>query len=158
MAAVPPTLPAESLRLPRSPLGERLAWGVAAALCLTLLGVAAGLQPASEGMGTHTQLGFPDCSWPMVAGIPCPACGMTTSFALAADASLLESARTQPFAAILAILTATGVWFAGYAAVTGARIGGYLRELLAPRVMYGFVALLLVAWVYKIITFGGTAQ
>lgn len=143
--------------MPRAPLGERLAWGVAATAGMTVLGVAAWLKPAAEGLGTHTQMGFAQCSWPIVAGIPCPACGMTTSFAHAADASLLESAQTQPFAAILAILTASGVWIAGYAAVSGARLGGCFRGLLAARVMYAFVALLLVAWVYKIITFGGTS-
>ena len=33
-------------------------------------------------MGTHQQLGLPPCNFVTLTGYPCPACGMTTSFAL----------------------------------------------------------------------------
>ena len=51
--------------------------------CLFLLcgfAVAASLIPDPRGFGTHQQLGFSPCSFEPVFGLPCPSCGMTTSF------------------------------------------------------------------------------
>ncbi|MCA9133980.1 MAG: DUF2752 domain-containing protein [Planctomycetales bacterium] len=50
---------------------------------LALLGVARTLDPAAVGYGTHRQLGLPPCFSLVAWGAPCPACGMTTSWALA---------------------------------------------------------------------------
>ncbi|MFQ5733941.1 MAG: DUF2752 domain-containing protein [Planctomycetaceae bacterium] len=52
--------------------------------CLFLLGgfsVAVMLSPDPRGFGTHQRLGLPPCSIRSSLGIPCPTCGMTTSFA-----------------------------------------------------------------------------
>ena len=38
------------------------------------------LRPDSRGFGTHQRLGLPPCSVRFLFGIPCPTCGMTTSF------------------------------------------------------------------------------
>ena len=46
--------------------------GFALARCLT---------PSPAGLGTHQQLGLPPCTMRVLTGQPCPACGMTTSFA-----------------------------------------------------------------------------
>ena len=46
-------------------------------------------------MGTHQQLGLPPCSSIALFGVRCPACGMTTSWALAANLELLPSIRTN---------------------------------------------------------------
>lgn len=75
---------------------ERLVVAALSLCAITLLSVAAWLQPASAGMGTHTQLGIPACSWPATIGLPCPSCGMTTAFALAADGRFFDSFRAQP--------------------------------------------------------------
>lgn len=64
--------------------------GVLLALALALVAVfvtAWRLNPYREDgsalhMATHQQLGLPPCSFVDQTGIPCPACGMTTSFAL----------------------------------------------------------------------------
>ena len=47
---------------------------------LAMLAVATWLQPSPEGLGTHQQLGFPPCTFRVVFGVPCPSCGMTTSW------------------------------------------------------------------------------
>lgn len=45
-----------------------------------LLAVAGWLQPDPRGVGTHERLGLPPCYWQEVWNIPCPSCGMTTSW------------------------------------------------------------------------------
>lgn len=70
-----------------------------------VLGIAAALEPATAGVGTHMQLGLNGCSVLMSTGWPCPMCGMTTTFAHMADASPLDAVRTQPFGVVLFMLT-----------------------------------------------------
>jgi hypothetical protein len=46
-------------------------------------------------MATHTQLGLPECSMVRVTGKPCPACGMTTSFALLVHGDVWSSLKAN---------------------------------------------------------------
>ncbi|MCS6977955.1 MAG: DUF2752 domain-containing protein [Gemmatales bacterium] len=103
----------------------RIGWWVR----LTLLGVAvaiagvfavaAWLRPSSAGLGTHRQLGLPPCSFYIVTGgVPCPSCGMTTSFCHLVRGQILESLRANPVGTLLAgfcllmlpYCTVCGVW------------------------------------------------
>lgn len=67
-------------RIPIGPLlrAGLLAWSVflVAGFC-----VSARLQPSPQGFGTHQQLGLPPCAFQSRFQVPCPSCGMTTSFA-----------------------------------------------------------------------------
>ncbi|NBO19844.1 MAG: DUF2752 domain-containing protein, partial [Proteobacteria bacterium] len=38
------------------------------------------LTPDARGLGTHEQLGLPPCGFYLWYGLPCPSCGMTTSW------------------------------------------------------------------------------
>ena len=49
--------------------------------CATVLLIASWLTPDPRGLGSHTKLGMPRCEFEYRTGIPCPSCGMTTSFA-----------------------------------------------------------------------------
>lgn len=138
----------------RSSLPERLGASAVALVCLGVLGVAAWLSPASEGHGTHTQLGMPACTWVQVMDKPCPTCGMTTSFTHAAEGSWGDSLAAQPFGAFLALMTAVIFWGATHQALTGSRIGSAAQGLLRRSVVAGFVVLVLAAWGYKIATWG----
>jgi hypothetical protein len=60
--------------------------GVLAGLAVVFT-IAALLDPyrgdgSARQMETHTQMGLPPCSFKTMSGLPCPSCGMTTSFAL----------------------------------------------------------------------------
>ena len=117
--------------------------------------MAAWLQPASAGMGTHTQLGIPACSWPATVGLPCPSCGMTTAFALAADGRFLDSFRAQPMGFLLAIVTAGFAVVSSYAALTGSRMLSAITDKIGGRFWWFFGAAILLSWGYKMLTFGG---
>src|SRR5262245_12089537 len=62
-------------------------------------------------MATHTQLGMPPCNFVILAGKPCPSCGMTTSFALLVRGDVSASLRANWAGTLIAILWAlTMVW------------------------------------------------
>lgn len=128
---------------------ERLVAGLASLACAGVLGIGAWLEPATPGHGTHTQLGLPPCGWATVLGFPCPTCGMTTSFAHAADGNLAASFSAQPAGCLMAVATAIGFWCTLHVAVTGSRLGGPAAALLRPRSMWVVAGLCLAAWAYK---------
>jgi hypothetical protein len=81
--------------------------------------VAARLQPAAQGLGTHHQLGLPPCTTRILWGVRCPACGMTTSWAHFVRGEWKQSAAANCGGLLLAILTVASLPFAGLAAMTG---------------------------------------
>lgn len=125
--------------------------------CLGLLGLAASLKPALDGVGTHQQLGLPPCGWMIASGKPCPTCGMTTAFAHAARGDLAASFITQPFGSVLAVIVAAGFWVGLHASLTGSRVAVLCGTLLRPRVMWLVVAAAALAWAYKLCVIGGAA-
>lgn len=54
-------------------------------------------------MATHTQLGLEPCNMVVATGKPCPACGMTTSFALLMHADPSASLRANWVGTLLAL-------------------------------------------------------
>jgi hypothetical protein len=74
---------------------------------LFLLGgfsLAYALEPDPRGYGTHQRLGLPPCTFRALFGIPCPSCGMTTSFAHFAHGHLWQAFRANPGGGLLAIV------------------------------------------------------
>ena len=100
---------------------------------LTVLMVARSLSPDPSGMGTHTQLGLGGCGILLTTGVPCPMCGMTTTFSHMAHFELLAALRNQPFGVFLFLLTIFA-FFIG------------LAEVLLPRNRLAKVWKLLQRW------------
>lgn len=119
---------------------------------LSVLAVGAWMQPATEGHGTHTQLGLKPCMWAVSLDAPCMTCGMTTSFAHAGEGQWISSFLNQPMGALLVVLTSVIFWGGLVQALSGARIGTMIQPALRPRVFIALLGLLLVAWGYKVIT------
>ena len=86
---------------------------------LGLLLVARFLEPAASGMGTHQQLGLPPCSSILLWGMPCPACGMTTSWSLFTRGQWLESASVNIGGFLLALIALAYVPAGCYFGFTG---------------------------------------
>jgi hypothetical protein len=135
---------------PRADATERVLAGLVAIGCLAILIVAAWLRPDPSGMGTHRQLGLPDCGWKLATGYPCPTCGMTTAFAHAAGGDLWASAQTQPMGMVLAVLTSAGFWVSLHVALTGSRVGLLAGRLVRPRWLIVAGVLGLASWGYAV--------
>ena len=80
------------------------AFGVAL-MSVVLLSVAFILNPSREGVGTHRQLGLPECGWILAADVPCPTCGMTTAWSHTVRDEFPTAFMTQPLGLILAFIT-----------------------------------------------------
>ena len=66
-----------------------------------VLTIALWLQPDPVGMGTHQQLGLSPCGFLLVCELPCPMCGMTTTFSHLAHLQILQGIQNQPFGGVL---------------------------------------------------------
>ena len=128
----------------------RLTAAAVACGCLTLLLLAAYLQPAHGGVATHLGLGLQPCQWLVRTGLPCPACGMTTSFAWLVRGNLMASFYVQPMGATVAILDAAGFWLAGYAAVSGKPTYRLLERVPSKYYLFVLPAWAIAAWAWKI--------
>ena len=134
---------------------RRVIAAVIGACCLALLLLAASLKPDPSGTGTHTQLGLPTCGWVLSMDLPCPTCGYTTAFTATVHGRFLEGFLAQPVGAILAL--ATAVFFLGSMLIvlTGAPLENILGRFWTPRVTWTLLAVIILAWVYKMLRFRG---
>jgi hypothetical protein len=149
---------AESVPLIFSPPVRRqtLAWSgrllaVAISLaCLAVLVTAALLTPNPNGFGTHEQMGFAACSWLNIFGIPCPFCGMTTSFAWFVRGNIAASLWVQPMGTLLAWIAVASVWGGLYIAVTGRPAHRLLRYIPSGYIYKGLLLAAGLAWSWKV--------
>ena len=144
-----PIIYAGRRRDPRVPVSGRfLAMGVALA-CLLVLIVACGLSPSNDGFGTHQQLGMAPCGFLQRTNLPCPACGMTTSFSWFARGNLAASFYVQPMGMVLAAICGWCVWGAGYVAITGRPVYRVLSVVPEKIYLFPLLALAIAAWGWK---------
>ena len=78
---------------------------------LALLVIAACLQPAPEGHGTHEQLGLPPCTFKLLFAVRCPSCGMTTAWSHFVRGQVIQSLAANSAGTLLAVVCLfTGSW------------------------------------------------
>jgi len=130
-------------------IGLRIAIACIALVPLTLFIVAGNLNPAEQGLGTHQQLGLPPCSLRLLAGIRCPACGMTTSWSYFARGNWLASMNTNAGGFLLALLCVAMIVLAAQVVRCG--------RLPSPRVQTwltlagaGILVVTLVDWIVRL--------
>ena len=130
-------------------IGLRITAGILALTPLTLLVIAGILKPAAQGLGTHQQLGLPPCSLRLLAGIRCPACGMTTSWSYFSRGNWLASISTNAGGFLLALLCIALILTAAQVVRCGRlpspRVQGWLTIAGA-----GVLAVTLVDWIIRL--------
>src|SRR5688572_15818583 len=109
--------------------GGRLVALIVALAALSVLVTAFKLTPARNGMGTHQQMGFQRCQFLRTTNLPCPSCGMTTSFSHFAKGNWLASLYVQPGGFLLALTCGAVFWAGLYACVTGSPLQRLLRQV-----------------------------
>lgn len=129
--------------------GRLVALGIALG-CLALLSTAALLVPSRDGAGSHTELGLPPCQFLQRTGIPCPSCGMTTSWTWFVRGNLAASLYVQPMGTALAMLAVFTFWTGLYVAITGRPVYRLLRLLPGRYYFAPLLALAVLAWGWKI--------
>jgi len=123
-----------------------------------ILATAAILTPHPSGIGTHTQLGLGECTFLTTTGLPCPMCGMTTTFTHLAHLHFLTGLKTQPFGVLLFIATSLAFVFSTLELVwPRGRFGRFYRHVQRNELRWAFGLLggLLLGWAYKVSIFKG---
>ncbi|MBL8798284.1 MAG: DUF2752 domain-containing protein [Planctomycetia bacterium] len=129
-----------------------------------VFGIALRLNPYREDGSalrgeTHRQLGLPPCTFKVMAGLPCPSCGMTTSFSLLVRGDLWNSLRANAVGTMLAL---GGLAFVPWslASVVCKRpllITSMEKALIV--VVLAFLVLMLLRWsVVLLLYYGGGVQ
>lgn len=131
---------------------RRALLGMAGGL-VVVFAVAAWLDPYDEEgrprhLETHTQIGLPPCTFYQLTGLPCPSCGLTTSFALLMHGDLPNSVRANVVGTVLAAF-----WLAlipwSLASALGRRLFFVVSvERALTRIVLLFVVLLLTRWLF----------
>ena len=115
-----------------------------------VVAIAYRLQPSAQGFGTHQQLGLPPCPFHSLTGMPCPGCGLTTSFAHAAKFHFVEAFAVQPFGLFAFLLTVLSIPLAAYLIRRRLSWQMLFEIPLFQITMYVTVVALFLAWVYKL--------
>ncbi len=124
---------------------------LAAAGILTVFAVAWWIDPykgrgSAERMGTHRQLGLPPCTFLEVTDLPCPSCGLTTSFAFTVRGDLVNGARANWVGVLLVIGLALAVPWALASAYKGRPLWVQWPEQALVTVVLTTFVLLFVRW------------
>jgi hypothetical protein len=125
---------------------------VAVIVCLlAVFTVAVALNPYRDGKvwldGTHRQLGLPPCQFKtLTGGIPCPSCGMTSSFALLVHGDVMNSLRANAVGTVLAVFCLALIPWAVLCAARGRLYLVNSIEWTLTRLVVIFVVLMLVRW------------
>lgn len=120
------------------------------AVILCVLALSLWLKPDGRLYGTHEQLGLPPCASRALLGIPCPSCGLTTSFALMSHGQpglALEAHYLGPFLYVgtLGYLVLLIVFL-----IRGQRIKMFWPKWVPYSLMFGGLAVYLLCWAVRV--------
>lgn len=129
---------------------------------LAVVAVARFLEPSERGFGTHTQLGLPPCPCLAITGRPCPACGLTTCFALCARGQFIAAASVHAigpflFAGLLILGVIYGIAWMRKQEVLYTKLGArVIAAFLIVFVAYGLIRFFFMPpWTEPLATLNG---
>lgn len=100
----------------------------------------------AKTQATHTQLGLPQCSSVQMFGKPCPACGMTTSFALLTHGDVLNSLKANWVGTLMcATIVLLTPWLLA-SAFRGRLLWVRNGELFSTVILAGLLLLMMGRW------------
>lgn len=108
--------------LSERPWISRLAWAAMGLAAWAVLTTAAWLHADGRGFGTHQQLGLPPCTFEEMTRVPCPGCGLTTSFTYMAHLSPWRALVAHPMGPVLFLITLGVAIAAPWAAKRGVAV------------------------------------
>jgi Protein of unknown function (DUF2752) len=139
LAAPPPSHPGVRIAL----VGIVIGW-------LAVFAVAAWLSPYRDGQPlreeTHRQLGLPECNFKHWTGLSCPACGMTTSFALLVRGDVANSLRANFAGTLLALIGMAYIPWSLMSMWLGRWLWVRNLEPWLIRIVFAWVAIMLIRW------------
>jgi hypothetical protein len=118
---------------------------------IAVFGTATWLNPYDSAgqplrMETHRQLGLPPCTFYTLTGLPCPSCGMTTSFSLLMHGDVVNSLRANAVGTMVALIWLTMIPWSLLSAVRGRLIFIRSPERALLWAVIAFMVLLLLRW------------
>ena len=131
---------------------KAIALGALAASC-GVLGVALWLKPAAIGYGTHTQLGLPPCWFLTLMHIPCPSCGMTTSFAYAIRLEFWNAFLANPFGLAAFFVTVAMIPAAVFLLWRGISFRRITESRRFTKAVHAGTVFYFLSWMFKIAEF-----
>jgi hypothetical protein len=135
---------------PISPRMARALWAVGGAAACCVLALSRWLTPDPSGMGTHTQLGLPPCGFLVLTSIPCPTCGLTTSFAHMARLQITDALHAHPLGPLLFALTAIAVLVCAWSCARGSPPVETMKRLRVARLLVIIAAAAVIAWLARL--------
>ncbi len=137
-------------RRPALPWLVRGALVLMAAVWLGVFGIAFIVNPYKDGKvwleGSHRQLGFPPCTFKELTKLPCPSCGMTSSFALAVRGDLWHSVQANFLGTALVVAGLALVPWGVMSAVKGRILLPWFWRHWSLKLLVGFFILMFVRW------------
>jgi hypothetical protein len=106
---------------------------------------------AALKLGTHQQLGLPECNFKAIAGVPCPSCGMTTSFTLLMRADVWNSLKANFAGTMLASFGLLFIPWAFASAFFGRFVFIRSLEMVVFRLAIVFLVILFGRWAIVLI-------
>ena len=134
----------------KSSASEKVIQFVILSGCVGAIIIGRMLMPSPSGIGTHTLLGFPPCGFYKITGIPCPTCGVTTSFVLAAHLKFKESILTQPVGFFVFILVFLCAVAAAIFFLAGKSLFNLNLKVSGYKIAIAIIIFVLISWIYKI--------
>ena len=108
------------------------------------------LDPDPRGFGTHQRLGLPPCTFLDLFGIPCPSCGMTTSFSNLMHGNVLQAFRANVGGVVLALVCAIQIPWCWWSAFRG-RLAGVTDPARSLAWLLTAIAIVcIVNWVLRL--------
>ena len=125
---------------------NRLMWGTWLLLDSAVILVARSLSPSPLGYGSHLQLGLPPCGLLIFSGVPCPSCGLTTSFAHLSRMQWTQGWQANPWGVFLFAGLIASLPFAAGAFLKAKPVLETLQQIHAEKIALTLCTMGLFLW------------